>query len=148
MKKSIIIAASVLIITTGHAQKIQEKDVPAEVKSSFAKHFAAAKETKWEKEKGNYEAEFDLNKTEQSALFDAKGTLLETEVEIELSQLPAGVLEYVKAHYANQSVKEAEKMTDSNGTVTYEAEIKGMDLIFDSNGKFVKEIKELKKEKD
>jgi uncharacterized protein (DUF2164 family) len=142
MKKSIIIAASILATTMAHAQKVQEKEIPAEVKSSFTKHFAAAKNTKWEKEEGNYEAEFDLNKTEQSALFDAKGTLLETEVEIELSQLPAGVLEYVKAHYANQTIKEAAKITDANGTVTYEAEIKGMDLIFDSSGKFVKELKD------
>jgi hypothetical protein len=142
MKTSIIIAASVFITTMAHAQKIREKDIPADVKSSFAKHFANAKATKWEKENGNYEAEFDLNKTEQSALFDAKGALLETEVEIELSQLPAGVLEYVKAHYANQSVKEAAKITDVKGSVTYEAEIKGMDLIFDSSGKFVKELKD------
>ncbi len=148
MKKSIIIAASLLVTTLSHAQKIQEKDVPADVKSSFTKHFVAAKEIKWEKENGNYEVEFDLNKTEQSALFDAKGALLETEVEIELSQLPAGVLDYVKAHYAGQSVKEAEKITDSNGTVTFETELKGMDLIFDSTGKFIKEIKELKEEKD
>jgi len=26
------------------------------------------------------------------------------------------------------------KITDAKGTVTYEVEIKGMDLIFDSNG--------------
>jgi len=142
MKTSIIIAASVLVTTLAHAQKIQEKEVPAEVKSSFTKHFAGAKEAKWEKEKGNYEAEFDLNKTEQSALFDATGTLLETEVEIELNQLPAGVLDYVKTRYANQSVKEAAKITDTKGTVTYEAEIKGMDLIFDSTGKFMKELKD------
>lgn len=142
MKTAMIVTAAALLGITAHAQKIQEKDVPAEVKSSFTKHFATAKEAKWEKENGNYEAEFDLNKTEQSALFDAKGSLLETEVEIELKQLPAGVVEYVKAHYANQSVKEAAKITDAAGAVTYEAEIKGMDLIFDSNGKFVKELKD------
>ena len=137
-----IIAASVLVTTMAHAQKIQEKDVPAEIKSSFTTLFAAAKEVKWEKEKGNYEAEFDLNKTEQSALFDEKGTLLETEVEIELSQLPDGVMEYVKTHYANKTVKEAAKITDTKGTVSYEAEIKGMDLMFDSSGKFIKELKD------
>lgn len=142
MKTAMIITAAALLSTMANAQKIQEKDVPSEVKSSFTKHFAAAKEAKWEKEKGNYEAEFDLNKTEQSALFDAKGSLLETEIEIELSQLPAGVMEYVKAHYANQNVKEAAKITDAAGVITYEAEIKGKDLIFDSTGKFVKELKD------
>jgi hypothetical protein len=61
--------------------------------------------------------------------------------EIELNQLPKGVLEYVKANYKGQKVKEAAKITDAKGTVTYEAEIKGMDILFDSNGKFIKEIK-------
>ena len=62
-------------------------------------------------------------------------------MEIELNQLPSGVLDYVKANYKGQSVKEAAKITDVKGAVTYEVEIKGMDLIFDSNGKFIKEIK-------
>lgn len=82
-----------------------------------------------------------MNKTEQSVLFDAQGNLLETEVEIKLTQLPKGVLEYVKANYKGQKVKEAAKISDAKGTLTYEAEIKGMDLLFDSNGKFIKEIK-------
>jgi hypothetical protein len=62
-------------------------------------------------------------------------------VEIELNQLPKGVLDYVKKNYKDVSVKEAAKITDANGIVTYEAEIKGMDLLFDNNGKFIKEIR-------
>ena len=109
--------------------------------TAFQKNFPQAKVEKWEKEGSNFEAEFELNKTEQSVLFDAQGNLLETEVEIELNQLPKGVLEYVKANYIGQKVKEAAKITDAKGTVTYEAEIKGMDILFDSTGKFIKEIK-------
>ena len=76
-----------------------------------------------------------------SILMDAQGNIIETEVEIELNQLPKGVLEYVKANYKGQKVKEAAKITDAKGTLTYEAEIKGMDILFDSTGKFIKEIK-------
>ena len=83
-----------------------------------------------------------MNKVDNSVLFDAQGNLLETEVEIELNQLPKGVLEYVKANYKGQNVKEAAKITDAKGTVTYEAEIKGMDLLFDNSGKFIKQIKD------
>ena len=95
----------------------------------------------WEKEGVNYEVEFKMNKSMQSVLLDAQGSIIETEIEIEISQLPNGVLDYIKVNYKRQSVREAAKVTDTKGTVTYEAEIKGMDLLFDSNGKFIKEIK-------
>lgn len=141
MKKLALMTVAAMITSLTFAQKLQEKDVPAPVKTAFQKNFPQAKVEKWEKEGVNFEAEFELNKTKQSVLFDAQGNLLETEVEIKLTQLPKGVLEYVKANYKGQKVKEAAKITDAKGTVTYEAEIKGMDLLFDSNGKFIKEIK-------
>ena len=141
MKKLALMTVAAMITSLTFAQKLQEKDVPASVKTAFQKNFPQAKVEKWEKEGTNFEAEFKLNRTEQSVLFDAQGNLLETEVEIELNQLPKGVLEYVKANYKGQKVKEAAKITDAKGTVIYEAEIKGMDILFDSIGKFIKEIK-------
>jgi len=141
MKKLALMTVAAMITSLTFAQKLQEKDVPASVKTAFQKNFPQAKVEKWEKEGSNFEAEFELNKTEQSVLFDPQGNLLETEVEIELNQLPKGVLEYVKANYIGQKVKEAAKITDAKGTVIYEAEIKGMDILFDSIGKFIKEIK-------
>jgi hypothetical protein len=141
MKKIAIMMVAAMITSLTFAQKLQEKDVPAPVKTAFQKNFPQAKAEKWEKEGGNFEAEFELNTSEQSVLFDAQGNLLETEVEIELNKLPKGVLEYVKANYKGQNVKEAAKIADAKGTVTYEAEIKGMDILFDSNGKFIKEVK-------
>lgn len=141
MKKLVLMMVAAMITSLTFAQKMQEKDVPAPVKTAFQKNFPQAKVEKWEKEGDNFEAEFELNKSEQSVLFDAQGIIIETEIEIEISQLPSGVLDYVKINYKGQSVKEAAKITDTKGTVTYEAEIKGMDLLFDSNGKFIKEIK-------
>ena len=141
MKKLALMIVAAMITSLSFAQKIQEKDVPASVKASFQKNYPNIKEVKWDKEGEKYEASFDLNKIDNSVLFDAQGNLLETEVEIKLNQLPKGVLEYVKANYKGQNVKEAAKITDAKGTVTYEAEIKGMDILFDSNGKFIKEIK-------
>jgi len=141
MKKLVLMTVAAMITSLTFAQKMQEKDVPAPVKTAFQKNFPQAKVEKWEKEGGNFEAEFELNKSEQSVLFDAQGIIIETEIEIEISQLPNGVLDYVKTNYKGQSVKEAAKITDTKGTVTYEAEIKGRDLLFDSNGKFIKEIK-------
>ena len=57
------------------------------------------------------------------------------------SSLPQGVMEYVKKNYKENEVKEATKITDENDTITYEVEVKGLDLIFDSKGNFIKSIK-------
>lgn len=141
MKNILIIIFTVLTTSITFAQKIQKKNVPAPVKSALQMNFPQAKAEKWEKEGDNFEAEFKLNKLEQSVLITAQGNIIETEIEIALSQLPKGVLEYVKNIYKGQSIKEAAKITDAQGTVTYEAEIKGMDLLFDTNGIFIREIK-------
>ena len=142
MKKIVLMLVTELITSFTYAQKIKDKDVPAAVISAFQKKYLAAKEISWEKENGNYEVNFDLNEIDNSVVYDEKGTVLETEVEIELSQLPAGVLEYVKTNYAGKKVKEAARITDAKGVITYEVEIKGKDLIFDSNGKFIKEMQD------
>jgi hypothetical protein len=141
MKKLVFMTVSAMITSLSIAQKAQEKDVPDAVKTAFQKNFPQAKVEKWEKEGDNFEAEFELNKSEQSVLFDAQGNILETETEIELSQLSSIIIDYVKTNFKGQTIKEAAKITDAKGMVTYEAEIKGKDLLFDSNGKFIKEIK-------
>lgn len=142
MKKVVIIMVSGMISSGAFAQKIQDKDVPAAVKVTFEKSYPNTKEVKWDKEGDKYEASFDVNKVDNSVLFNANGNIIETEVEIELNQLPSGILDYVKTHYKGQNVKEGAKITDTKGVVTYEAEIKGLDLLFDSNGKFIKEVKD------
>lgn len=141
MKKILTLLALGISISTAFAQKLKDSEVPVAVRNSFQKQYPKATEVQWDRENGNYEASFDLSKVDNSVLLDATGKVLETEVEIEISQLPAGIIDYVKAHYKNMTVKEAAKIADATGVITYEVEIKGMDLIFDRAGKFLIEIK-------
>src|SRR5882724_9864121 len=134
MKKMIVLVA-VMISFAAVAQKVQEKDVPAVVKSAFQKQYSKVAKAKWSKEGDKFEAEFEVNKEETSVVIDASGNITETETEIETNQLPKEVTEYLKSNYKGQSIREAAKITDAKGTITFEAEIKGKDLIFDSNGK-------------
>ena len=137
-----ILMAVSLISGGAFAQHTQDKDIPAIVKSAFQKAHPDAKGVKWEKEGDNFEAEFEHGKVEQSVVLNAQGNILETEVEIAVAELPQKAREYVAAHYKGQSVKEAAKITDAKGMVTYEAEIKGKDLLFDAAGTFLKETKD------
>lgn len=138
MKTIVMMMASMLIVSCASAQKIKEAEVPETVKEGLKKHFASVKVEGWEREGANYEAEFDLNKVETSALFDASGNLLETESEIAVADLPKSATEYLTKNHKGDKVKEAAKITEANGKVKYEAEVKGKDILFDENGNLLK----------
>ena len=141
MKKMIIIAVF-FAAGTAIAQDIKSKDVPASVKNAFAKKYPESAKFKvnWEKEKGNFEANWGGKEGEDnSAVFTPAGVFVELVQHIEISQLPASVAPYIKAHYKGAKIKEAGKVTDAAGKHLFEAEIKGKDLLFDEKGNFVKE---------
>ena len=123
------------------AQKLDAPKVPAAVKAAFTKQFPGVT-VKWEKEDGKYEAGFKQNGNTMSALFEANGTMTESEMDMKVTDLPANVLAYVKEHYRGKSIKEGAKITKADGTVNYEAEVDGKDVIFDATGKFLKEVKD------
>jgi hypothetical protein len=140
MKRSIL---SILIIAAlavnAMAQDIKAKDVPPAVKEALAKKYPNATKVSWEKEKGDYEANWGGKSGEDTSVqFTPAGAFVEEVDAIPVSQLPAAVAPYVKAHYNGSKIKEAGKVTDAAGRHLFEAEIKGKDLIFDESGKFVK----------
>ena len=140
MKKTITLFCISIIAYTCNAQKIKESEVPQEVKTIFTKMFPNTKVHKWEVEEKNYEAEFDFNKVETSALFEANGTHLQTEYEIDISMLPKDAKEYILKNTKEKKIKEASIIDFANGKKNYEAEIDGMDYMFDDNGIFIKKI--------
>jgi hypothetical protein len=141
MKKMILVGL-VFAGVTAFGQKIDASKVPTAAQSAFSKNFPGVKDVKWEKEKGNYEANFKQNGQKMSALFDANGAWLETETDIAINTLPIAVTDYVAKNYKGEKIKEAAKLKMANGDNNYEAEVKGMDLIFDANGKFIKSVKD------
>ncbi len=142
MKKLLMmmfIGVSVAFVACG--QKIDASKVPAAVKASFAKEYPGIT-PKWEKENGNYEVNFKQNGNTMSLLIMPNGSIVETETDIRVDELPATVLAYVKEHYPGKNIKEAAKITRADRSMNYEAEVNHKDLIFDVNGKFIKEAKD------
>ncbi len=137
MKYLIIVLFVALSINTTFAQKISLDKVPAAVLKSFQTKFPSIKKAKWEIENGNYEAEYDENKIEHSALFKADGTLIETEIEIAVNQLPKTITDYVAKNMNGKKIKEASIITEVGGKKKYEAEVGGKDYLFDENGTFL-----------
>ena len=111
-----------------------EVKAPASVETKFASLYPDAEEVEWTIENGNYEADFELKEAEMSASFDSTGNFLESEVGIDISELPASITKFINDEISGVEISEAAKITDAKGVVTYEAEIK-KDLIFTADGK-------------
>ena len=139
--KKLLIAATMLglFAAASQAQDIKSKDVPTAVKAALTKKYPEATKISWEKEKGNYEANWAGPSGEDNSVqFTPAGDFLEIVKAIKISDLPASIAPYVKAHYHGAKIREAGKVTDAAGKTMYEAEIKGGELIFDENGNFLK----------
>lgn len=153
MKKTVTIIAILFAVSTASfAQKEKggknergEKEgkekitVPPVVKTALTKKYPEASKVTWEKEKGNYEANWGGKSGEDNSVqYTPTGDFIEIVNAIPVSQLPVPVLAYVKEHYKGAKITEAGKVTDAKGKISYEAEVHGKDIVFDEKGNFVK----------
>jgi hypothetical protein len=139
MKKLFFAVFALALIGNVMAQDIKSTAVPAAVKSAFMSKYPKATKVSWEKEKGNYEANWGGKSGEDnSAMFTPAAAFIEIVNAIPISSLPASIAPYVAKNYKGTKIKEAGKVTDAAGKTMYEAEIKGGDLIFDEKGTFIK----------
>ena len=111
---------------------------PASVQRAFAKQFPTAPAARWEKEGVLFEAEFTLKSVKTSVVYAATGEFKEIEEAMAVSTLPAPAAAYLAKNYAGQKVAEAARIKDAAGTVSWEAEVGGRDLIFDAAGQFLR----------
>jgi hypothetical protein len=142
MKTSMFILLVFFVAGNAIGQMLDPSKVPASVKSSFSKNFPGNDKVSWELENGNYEASYKQDNHGHSALFSPGGSFLESEIDIKVGELPPAATAYMDQHYTGILVKEAARVTKASGEINYEAGIKGKDVIFDANGKFIKEEKD------
>ena len=142
MKKLILtgaIAVSAMFSIQLAAQTIKKSQVPVTVTKALMNKYPAATKVTWEKEHGNYEANWGGRSGEDmSVQFSPSGDFVEQVQAIPSSALPVAVTQYVHAHYKGAKISEAGKVTDAKGATMYEAEIKGKDMIFDEKGNLIK----------
>ncbi|TDX01320.1 PepSY-like domain-containing protein [Dinghuibacter silviterrae] len=142
MLKKVLSIACLACALGAAAQDIKTKDVPAAVKAALLKQFPSATKVSWEKEKGNFEANWGGKSGEDhSVQFTPAGDFAESVDAIPVSALPVSVAPYVKEHYKT-AIREAGKRVDAAGSHTYEVEIKGKDLLFTTDGAFLQEEKD------
>jgi hypothetical protein len=138
MKKLILMLAIAGFITCSYAQNLMVSEVPAVVTKAFHKTHPKVDTIAWSKAGDFYKASYAVNKKDILVTYAATGKLQETETQLSVAELPTPVLKYINENYKNDVVKRAAKVISSKGKLTYAVKIKGTDLTFDSNGKFIK----------
>lgn len=142
MKAFLFILGACGAAVTVSAQDLKTKDVPAVVRTALTKRNPEATKVSWEKEKGNYEANWGGRSGEDhSVQFSPAGEFVEEVDAMAAKDLPAPVGEYVKEHY-HSSIREAGRRVDAKGAHTFEVEVKGKDLLFTTEGAFLSEERE------
>jgi len=101
-----------------------KEDVPEAVRISFADRFPGVTDVDWEMERPDeWEAEFDLHEMEYSANFSMSGEWLETEHEINTTNIPSEVVTLVSSKYKDPQFKKAEVIESPLGQ-SFELQIK------------------------
>ncbi len=118
-----------------------QSKVPATVKAAFGKKFPTVKKVDWDKEgKTQWEAEFELKEKEMSANFDLQGNWKETETDLEKDEVPAVVMNVLKAKFPGYKVKDA-AFTETPKFSAYEIAIKKgeskKEITIDKTGKIL-----------
>jgi len=127
-------------LTQANAQKMSDKDVPPAVTGAFSKTHASTDGVEWRRDGTNYVAEHKMDKLNWMHTYDSAGMLVESRGDIAVNTLPPLALDYVNSHCTAEDVKEASRITDAYGEVSYEARVKGKHLIFDSNGNLIRTV--------
>jgi uncharacterized membrane protein YkoI len=152
MKTRVLITAALAAawMTPGSTlagEELSKRQVPKAVLEVFEKAYPSAKSVEFEKEsfegKVAYEIEYEENGREYELLYDADGTLLRKEEEIEVQALPEPVRQAITKAHPEAKIEEAEKLMKPDGTVTgYEVEIKEgrkkFELELDTGGQILK----------
>lgn len=138
MRTLLIILTLGLGLNLTNAQTFNETKVPVKVRETFSKQYPDVKNENWLKDEANYEAEFRANKIKNSAVYDIDGNFVESAIEINTSELPKGVTDYIATNLGGKKIKEAAKITDASGRISYKAEVGREDYIFDSDCSFVR----------
>ncbi|MEM9775848.1 MAG: PepSY-like domain-containing protein [Chloroflexota bacterium] len=117
-------------------------EVPEAVLNAFAALYPNIA-PEWSEEDGGYEAEFEKDGKGVEINFLADGTLVQTEIELDLADVPDAVIKAAKAKYPESEIDEVELVELPDGTIHYEVDMGDMELHIMSDGEIIDEDKDL-----
>ncbi|WP_258100952.1 PepSY-like domain-containing protein [Marinoscillum pacificum] len=130
----------------------REGNVPQKVLESFKSKFPGSKMVEWEMEdETEWEAEFEWKGKEYSANFSTAGDWVETEYEIEESEVPTSIIDVLNANFEQYEIEEVEIAETVKGQV-YEFELEvgeeELEVAVNLKGEVTKKVIEEHEESD
>jgi len=143
MKKKLLAfcLAAGSILSINAQDKLNEKDVPTSIQTTFKGQYPGASDADWKMKDGKYKVHFKLNGTKQLAAFDQSGALVSKGTEIKESELPATISTSTKSLYADRKIDEIYKI-DNNGVTNYLVKLKGdpeKKILYSADGQVIED---------
>lgn len=142
--KKLLTSIICIVLLAACNQAAKTREVPTNISEAFIKLHPNATILKWNDEHPIWEAKYQDCEEKGAVSFNAKAEVTETELVISENLLPnASVIpDYIKTHYPNEKIKGCEKITKADGTIIYEIQITGKEIVFDGSGKYLSEEKD------
>lgn len=142
--KKLLTSIICIVLLAACNQAAKTREVPTNISEAFIKLHPNATILKWNDEHPIWEAKYQDGEEKGAISFNAKAEVTETELVISENLLPnASVIpDYIKTHYPNEKIKGCEKIAKADGTIIYEIQITGKEIVFDGSGKYLSEEKD------
>lgn len=142
--KKLLTSIICIVLLAACNQAAKTREVPTNISEAFIKLHPNATILKWNDEHPIWEAKYQDGEEKGAVSFNAKAEVMETELVISENLLPnASVIpDYIKTHYPNEKIKGCEKIAKADGTIIYEIQITGKEIVFDGSGKYLSEEKD------
>jgi hypothetical protein len=139
--KELSFALLIVVVLSACNEDNTRRSAPDNIVSAFKKIHPNAAIEKWNDEPPIWEAKYKDGDEKGAVSFDKDAIVTETELVIEENQLPnhPAIPDYIAAHYTEEKIQRCEKVTKADGTITYEIQITGKEIIFDKDGKYLNE---------
>ncbi|HNP33076.1 MAG TPA: hypothetical protein PKN96_07270 [Flavobacterium sp.] len=126
------------VIPTLEVQKAFQKEFP-KVKPVWRKEFSGS-----DKDELTYEADFSVNNSNMTAVYNAIGVFKVLQFEIKPTEIPVRISSYMEKNYPKNKIEKAAKMMTNDNKITYEIGItingKWSDAVFDKEGDFLEMV--------
>jgi len=130
----ILIASGMAVFAQGTAVT----QIPQNVQATLQSLYPGVTNVTWEQDGAYYIPTFTINNVKTKLTIDLKGTRVHTSVQIAATDLPAATRAYITSNYPGKTISDAEQLTMFNRATRYEAVVGGVDLLFNTDGSFLK----------
>lgn len=132
------------VVLASCSSELPESKVPSVVKNTLVTSFSYSGPVDWEKEQGNYEAEFGEDSLGYKALISPQGNVLRYREPIAAAELPAPVKQTLQLQYRDHGVEDLARLVlgkEAYYQLELEKGLKEMQVVLTADGKVTNAVR-------